>query len=133
MAESFDDPESEFHFSGPRGEGTSTDFSAASSQDQSSSPPQDHAGSKGPAPAYVDSGPFREAGLPGQTGRVNGRLFVDSRAPFSPSGLQRRFFHQDQSSVGGLTAEDIEKARQAKARPESKPHKQMVRLGGPLE
>nr|KAF6399657.1 coenzyme Q8A [Molossus molossus] len=98
IAESFDDPESEFHFSGPRGDGTSADFSAASSQDQSSSP----------------------------RGRVNGRLFVDSRAPFSPNGLQRRFFHQDQSPVGGLTAEDIEKARQAKARPESKPHKQML-------
>lgn len=33
--------------------------------------------------------------------------------------------------MGGLTAEDIEKARQAKARPESKPHKQTVRAGGP--
>lgn len=134
MSESFDDPESEFHFSGPRAEGASADFSAASSQ-ESSSPPQDHASSRGPAPAYVDSGPFREAGLPGQTasplGRGDGRLFVDGRAPFSPTGLQRRFFHQDQSPVGGLTAEDIEKARQAKARPESKPHKQMVRLGGP--
>lgn len=32
--------------------------------------------------------------------------------------------------MGGLTAEDIEKARQAKARPESKPHKQMVGLRG---
>lgn len=136
ISESFDDPESEFHFSGPRAEGASADFSAASSHDQSSSP-QDHASSKGPAPAYMDSGPFREAGLPGQTasplGRADGRLFVDSRAPFCPTGLQRRFFHQDQSPVGGLTAEDIEKARQAKARPESKPHKQMVRLGGPLE
>ncbi|KAK1328125.1 hypothetical protein QTO34_012548 [Cnephaeus nilssonii] len=129
MSESFDDPESEFHFSGPRAEGASADFSAASSQ-ESSSPPQDHASSRGPAPAYVDSGPFREAGLPGQTasplGRGDGRLFVDGRAPFSPTGLQRRFFHQDQSPVGGLTAEDIEKARQAKARPESKPHKQML-------
>lgn len=137
MSESYDDPESEFHFSGPKAEGASADFSAASSQDQPSSPPQDHASSKGPAPAYADSGPFREAGLPGQTasplGRADGRLFVDSRAPFCPTGLQRRFFHQDQSPVGGLTAEDIEKARQAKARPESKPHKQMVRLGGPLE
>lgn len=96
--------------------------------------PWDHAGSEGPAPAYVDSGPFREAGLPGQAasplGRASGRLFVDTRAPFSGRGLQRRFFHQDQSPVGGLTAEDIEKARQAKARPESKPHRQMVRSGG---
>lgn len=96
--------------------------------------PWDHAGSEGPAPAYVDGGPFREAGLPGQAasplGRASGRLFVDTRAPFSGRGLQRRFFHQDQSPVGGLTAEDIEKARQAKARPESKPHRQMVRSGG---
>uniref|UniRef100_K9IM56 Atypical kinase COQ8A, mitochondrial n=1 Tax=Desmodus rotundus TaxID=9430 RepID=K9IM56_DESRO len=130
VAESFDDPESELHFSGPRAEGASADFSAAPFQDQSPPPTQDHAGSKGPASAYVDSGPFREAGLLGQAasplGRVNGRLFVDTRAPFSAAGLQRRFFHQDQSPVGGLTAEDIEKARQAKARPESKPHKQML-------
>nr|BAG57042.1 unnamed protein product [Homo sapiens] len=41
-------------------------------------------------------------------------------------GFQRRFFHQDQSPVGGLTAEDIEKARQAKARPENKQHKQTL-------
>lgn len=33
--------------------------------------------------------------------------------------------------MGGLTADDIEKARQAKARPDSKPHKQTVRAGGP--
>ncbi|XP_059984241.1 atypical kinase COQ8A, mitochondrial isoform X2 [Lagenorhynchus albirostris] len=59
-------------------------------------------------------------------GRVNGPLFADPRDPFSATGLQRRFYHQDQSPVGGLTAEDIEKARQAKARPESKPHKQML-------
>lgn len=63
-------------------------------------------------------------------GRVNGRLFVDCRDLFLANGIQRRFFHQDQSPVGGLTAEDIEKARQAKARPESKPHKQMVGLRG---
>lgn len=127
MSENFDDPESEFHFSGPRPEGASADFSAASSQDQPSSAPQDHASGQGPAPAYVDSGPFREAGQAASPlGRADGRLFVDSRAPFSATGLQRRFFHQDQSPVGGLTAEDIEKARQAKARPESKPHKQML-------
>lgn len=48
-------------------------------------------------------------------------------------GLQRRLFHQDQTPMGGLTAEDIEKARQAKARPESKPYKQVVRPEGPLE
>ena len=109
-SESLDDPEGAFHFSGMRAESTSEDVSAA-------------------------SGPFREGGVPGQAasplGRVNGRLFASPRDPFSASGLQRRVYHQDQSSMGGLTAEDIEKARQAKARPESKPHKQTVRAGGP--
>ncbi|XP_028997417.1 atypical kinase COQ8A, mitochondrial [Betta splendens] len=36
-----------------------------------------------------------------------------------------RSYHQDPSTVGGLTAEDIEKARQSKG-PEMKPHKQML-------
>ena len=133
-SQSSDDPQAEFHFSGPRAEAASEELSAASSPDQSP-PPWDHARSQGPAPAYVASGPFREGGLRGQaaspTGRVNGRLFADPRDPSSATGLRRRFYHQDQSPVGGLTAEDIEKARQAKARPESKPHKQMVRAGGP--
>ncbi|XP_022435091.1 atypical kinase COQ8A, mitochondrial [Delphinapterus leucas] len=123
------DPQAEFHSSGLRAEGASEELSAASSPDQSP-PPWDHARSQGPAPAYVASGPFREGGLRGQAaspmGRVNGPLFADPRDPFSATGLQRRFYHQDQSPVGGLTAEDIEKARQAKARPESKPHKQML-------
>lgn len=121
--ESFDDPESEFHFSGSEALGAEKDFSEASSPDQA----QHH---EGPAPAYVAGGPFQEAGHTGQAtsplGRVHGRLFVDFRDLFSAVGLQKRFFHQDQSPVGGLTAEDIEKARQAKARPESKPHKQML-------
>ncbi|KAG8011206.1 Atypical kinase COQ8A [Nibea albiflora] len=38
---------------------------------------------------------------------------------------QLRSYHQDPSTVGGLTAEDIEKARQSK-RAEIKPHKQML-------
>lgn len=38
---------------------------------------------------------------------------------------QLRSYHQDPSTVGGLTAEDIEKARQSKGA-ETKPHKQMV-------
>uniref|UniRef100_A0A8D1WXZ7 Atypical kinase COQ8A, mitochondrial n=1 Tax=Sus scrofa TaxID=9823 RepID=A0A8D1WXZ7_PIG len=103
-SESFDDPQAEFHFSGPRVE----DFSAAASSEQA----QDHTSSQGPAAHPL--------------GGVNRRLFADPRDPFSSTGLQRRFLHQDQSPVGGLTAEDIEKARQAKARPESKPHKQML-------
>lgn len=44
---------------------------------------------------------------------------------------QLRSYHQDPSTVGGLTAEDIEKARQSK-RAESKPHKQMVILLRPF-
>ncbi|XP_045916503.1 atypical kinase COQ8A, mitochondrial-like isoform X2 [Micropterus dolomieu] len=38
---------------------------------------------------------------------------------------QLRSYHQDPSTVGGLTAEDLEKARQSK-RAEIKPHKQML-------
>ncbi|EGW11186.1 atypical kinase COQ8A, mitochondrial [Cricetulus griseus] len=128
--ENFEDLEAEVQFSTPQAAETSLDFSATSSPDQSLSSSLGHAHSEGPAPTYVSSGPFREAGLSGQAtspmGRVNGRLFVNTRDLFLASGIQRRFFHQDQSPVGGLTAEDIEKARQAKARPESKPHKQML-------
>ncbi|XP_059001520.1 atypical kinase COQ8A, mitochondrial [Mustela lutreola] len=127
-AESFDDPEAEF--AGPETAGAPTDFSATSSPHRSPPPPWDHTGSEGPAPAYVASGPFREAGLLGQAafplGMVTGRLFGDPRHALAATGLPRRFFHQDQPPVGGLTTEDIEKARQAKARPESKPHKQML-------
>ncbi|OBS78600.1 hypothetical protein A6R68_19006 [Neotoma lepida] len=128
--ENFEDLEAEVQFSTRQAAGASLDFSGASSLDKSLSSSLDHAHSEGPAPTYVSSGPFREAGLSGQAtspmGRVNGRLFVDRRDLFLANGIQRRFFHQDQSPVGGLTAEDIEKARQAKARPESKPHKQML-------
>ncbi|XP_005374854.1 PREDICTED: atypical kinase ADCK3, mitochondrial [Chinchilla lanigera] len=127
--ESFDDLEAEIPFSGAPAARASTDFSSASTIDHGS-PSMGHTHSEGPAPTYAASGPFREAGLPGQAtsplGRVNGRLFADPRDFFFATGFQRRFFHQDQSPMGGLTAEDIEKARQAKARPESKPHKQML-------
>lgn len=126
--QSFDDPEAELHFSEPQASGPSTHFSEASSPDHSPPLPLDHARSEGPAPAYVASGPFREAGLRAATplSRVTGTLFVDPRGPFMAMGLQRRLFHQDQTPMGGLTAEDIEKARQAKARPESKPYKQVL-------
>lgn len=40
---------------------------------------------------------------------------------------QLRTYHQDPTTVGGLTADDIEKARQSK-RAETKPHKQAVNL-----
>ncbi|XP_075387589.1 atypical kinase COQ8A, mitochondrial [Tenrec ecaudatus] len=125
-AESFDDLEAEFYFSGAQAEGDSAGLSA----DRPSPSPRDQTCKEGPAPAYVTSGPFSNAGFPGQAasplGRVNGKLFADHQDPFSAMSAQRRFFHQDQSPVGGLTAEDIEKARQAKARPEGKPHKQML-------
>ncbi|XP_030051595.1 atypical kinase COQ8A, mitochondrial [Microcaecilia unicolor] len=58
----------------------------------------------------------------------NGQIFggdKDSRDPFSAQG-QVRAFHQDHSSVGRLTAEDIEKAREAKANNDNKPHRQML-------
>ncbi|XP_069340618.1 atypical kinase COQ8A, mitochondrial [Eulemur rufifrons] len=123
FVENFEDREAEFQFSGPQAAGAPADFST----DPSLASPG-HA--QGPAPAYGASGPFREAGLSGQAtsplGRVHGRLFANPTDSFCATGFQRRFFHQDQSPVGGLTAEDIEKARQAKARPENKPHKQVL-------
>lgn len=39
---------------------------------------------------------------------------------------QLRTYHQDPTTVGGLTADDIEKARQSK-RAETRPHKQAVK------
>ncbi|XP_020837791.1 LOW QUALITY PROTEIN: atypical kinase COQ8A, mitochondrial [Phascolarctos cinereus] len=120
-----DDPGSEFHFSGPEAAGAS-DFSASTPPPPPPPPPF-----PGPAPAYASSGPFGEAGASGQpfgpaSGKIHGKLFGDSRDPFATLVMQRRFFHQDQSSVGGLTAEDIEKARQSKTQTGNKPHKQML-------
>ncbi|XP_007935174.1 atypical kinase COQ8A, mitochondrial [Orycteropus afer afer] len=121
---SFDNLEAD-QFSGAQATGDSADIPTASSLDHSSPLPLDQTHSKeGPAPAYVASRHFSEAASP--LGRVNGKLFAEHQDPFSVMGIQRRFFHQDQSPMGGLTAEDIEKARQAKARPEGKPHKQML-------
>lgn len=123
-----DDPGSEFHFSGPEATQAS-DFSASAPPPPPPFPDQFHR--EGLAPAYVSSGPFGEAGTSGQpfgpaSGKIQGKLFGDFRDPFAASSMQRRFFHQDQSSVGGLTAEDIEKARQSKTQPGNKPHKQML-------
>uniref|UniRef100_A0A4W5NYT4 Atypical kinase COQ8A, mitochondrial n=1 Tax=Hucho hucho TaxID=62062 RepID=A0A4W5NYT4_9TELE len=64
---------------------------------------------------------------------VKSKLFESYKDPSSQfSGQIRsylsyssyRFYHQDGSGVGGLTAEDIEKAREAKRN--EKPHKQML-------
>uniref|UniRef100_A0A671QCL7 Atypical kinase COQ8A, mitochondrial n=1 Tax=Sinocyclocheilus anshuiensis TaxID=1608454 RepID=A0A671QCL7_9TELE len=53
------------------------------------------------------------------------KLFEGYKDPTSQFTGQTRSYHQDHSSVGGITAEDIEKAREAK-RNSSKPHKQML-------
>ncbi|XP_043075715.1 atypical kinase COQ8A, mitochondrial [Puntigrus tetrazona] len=53
------------------------------------------------------------------------KLFDGYKDPTSQFTGQTRSYHQDHSSVGGITAEDIEKAREAK-RNGSKPHKQML-------
>uniref|UniRef100_A0A4W6EPF8 Atypical kinase COQ8A, mitochondrial n=1 Tax=Lates calcarifer TaxID=8187 RepID=A0A4W6EPF8_LATCA len=54
---------------------------------------------------------------------VYGRNFIGHHHLYNHS--LNRSYHQDPSTVGGLTAEDIEKARQSK-RAETKPHKQML-------
>ncbi|XP_069743949.1 atypical kinase COQ8A, mitochondrial-like [Narcine bancroftii] len=57
--------------------------------------------------------------------RKEGVHFGQPSPPF-PSVAQRRFFHQDHRSVSGLTAEDIDKAREAKVSPADKPYRQML-------
>lgn len=112
--------------------GAAKDFSPP--QDQ----PQKHGGAEGPSYAYASSGSFPNVVEMGDSirnpnpisAKVNAKLFGGFRDPgysFSATYGQSRAFHQDHSSVGGLTAEDIDKARQAKADPQHKPHKQMVR------
>ncbi|XP_041108677.1 atypical kinase COQ8A, mitochondrial [Polyodon spathula] len=59
------------------------------------------------------------------SGKTNGKLFEDFRNLGGKISGQTRSFHQDHSSVGGLTAEDIEKARESKSN-NPKPHKQML-------
>ncbi|XP_036406295.1 atypical kinase COQ8A, mitochondrial [Megalops cyprinoides] len=59
------------------------------------------------------------------SGKSGSKLFEGYQDPSRQFSGQIRSYHQDHSSVSGLTAEDIEKARQAK-RNESKPHKQML-------
>uniref|UniRef100_A0A8C9G9J3 Atypical kinase COQ8A, mitochondrial n=1 Tax=Pavo cristatus TaxID=9049 RepID=A0A8C9G9J3_PAVCR len=106
----------------------SRDFSAAPSK------PHEHT-SEGPAYSYTTNGPFKSVGETGDSGlgqkpfppKMDARLFGGFRDPGNPFAAvfgQNRAFHQDHSSVGGLTAEDIDKARQAKT--EQKPYKQMV-------
>ncbi|XP_048452608.1 atypical kinase COQ8A, mitochondrial-like [Rhincodon typus] len=72
----------------------------------------------------VDPTAFDPASPEKHTGRSTGQS-GDSSSPFS-SGTQRRSFHQDHRSVSGLTAEDIDKAREAKVSPTDKPYRQML-------
>ncbi|NXD23464.1 COQ8A kinase, partial [Spelaeornis formosus] len=119
--------------------GKDYDFSAREPSDApmdfSTAPgkPQEHS-TEGPAYSYTANGPFRnvdETGM-GQkpfSPKMDARLFGgirDPRNPFATAFGQNRAFHQDHSSVGGLTAEDIDKARQAKAGSGQKPYKQML-------
>uniref|UniRef100_A0A671XE33 Atypical kinase COQ8A, mitochondrial n=1 Tax=Sparus aurata TaxID=8175 RepID=A0A671XE33_SPAAU len=62
-----------------------------------------------------------------ETSHVSGnRHFVGHQHLYNQSlNSQHRSYHQDPTTVGGLTAEDIEKARQRKG-PEIKQHKQML-------
>ncbi|XP_072406849.1 atypical kinase COQ8A, mitochondrial isoform X2 [Chiloscyllium punctatum] len=84
------------------------DFTTATQQHQATVDPT----------AFDSASPEKHAGLfTGQSG--------DSSSPFS-SGTQRRSFHQDHRSVSGLTAEDIDKAREAKVSPTDKPYRQML-------
>ncbi|XP_053238990.1 atypical kinase COQ8A, mitochondrial [Podarcis raffonei] len=104
-------------------------------------PPLEHppksGGAEGPSHLYVARGPLPNVGESGDpsvgrnpiSAKVNAKLFGGFRDPWNPSAPawgQSRAFHQDHSSVGGLTAEDIDKARQAKADPQQKPYKQML-------
>uniref|UniRef100_A0A672HYE9 Atypical kinase COQ8A, mitochondrial n=1 Tax=Salarias fasciatus TaxID=181472 RepID=A0A672HYE9_SALFA len=56
---------------------------------------------------------------------VNRRHFIGHHHLYNHNLNRHLTYHQDPSTVGGLTAEDIEKARQGK-RTETKPHKQML-------
>ncbi|XP_067420942.1 atypical kinase COQ8A, mitochondrial [Emydura macquarii macquarii] len=122
---------SDYNFSGPESSNATKDFSSTPGQ------PHERSSTEGPAYTYDTNGPFRnvnETGdaSPGQmplSAKVNAKLFGGFRDPGNPFAAafgQNRAFHQDHSSVSGLTAEDIDKARQAKTDPDHKPHKQML-------
>lgn len=124
------------------GDLSESEFGAAAAAKDFSTPSQDQpsktGGAEGPSYSYVANGPLPHSGESGDSSsrqspisaKVNAKLFGGFRDPWNPFAAgygQSRPFHQDHSSVGGLTAEDIDKARQAKADPQHKPHKQMVR------
>ncbi|XP_050804497.1 atypical kinase COQ8A, mitochondrial isoform X2 [Gopherus flavomarginatus] len=121
---------SDYNFSGPESSNATKDYSSPGQPDKGN-------GTEGPAYTYATNGPFRNVSeigdaSPGQipfSAKVNAKLFGGFRDPGNPFAAaigQNRAFHQDHSSVSGLTAEDIDKARQAKTDPEHKPHKQML-------
>ncbi|CAL8316826.1 unnamed protein product [Merluccius merluccius] len=67
-------------------------------------------------------------GAAARAGHANGKqsVFEGYKDPSRQfTGQTRSGYHQDPTTVGGLTAEDLEKARQSK-RAEMKPHKQML-------
>ncbi|KAK1170642.1 atypical kinase COQ8A, mitochondrial [Acipenser oxyrinchus oxyrinchus] len=108
---------SKYDFSGAEERVGNTDFASSSARTDE---------------AYRDSGIPSEGAEPGEprmyshvSGKTNGKLFEHFRDSGGKISGQTRSFHQDHSSVGGLTAEDIEKARESKSN-NSKPHKQML-------
>ncbi|KAL7987414.1 hypothetical protein Chor_006333 [Crotalus horridus] len=121
----------EYNFSESELGGFTKDFSPPP-QDQ----PHKDSGTEGPSYSYDAKGLFQSGGSGDATAsqnpissKTNTKLFEGFRDPGNPFALvfgQIRPFHQDHSPVGGLTAEDIDKARQAKADPQQKPHKQML-------
>ncbi|NXH73070.1 COQ8A kinase, partial [Hydrobates tethys] len=120
----------DYDFSAREPSDAQMDFSTAPGK------PHEHSG-EGPAYSYTTNGPFRSVGETGDSGmgqkpfppKMDARLFGGFRDPGNPFAAafgQNRAFHQDHSSVSGLTAEDIDKARQAKTGSEQKPYKQML-------
>ncbi|XP_038654819.1 atypical kinase COQ8A, mitochondrial-like [Scyliorhinus canicula] len=99
---------SEWSLDGEASEGSMKDFAADTHQHQAAVDPV----------AFDPASPEKEAGH-------FTRRSMDSNGSFS-SGTQKRSFHQDHRSVSGLTAEDIDKAREAKVTPTDKPYRQML-------
>ncbi|KAM8947166.1 atypical kinase COQ8A, mitochondrial isoform 2-T2 [Pelodytes ibericus] len=115
------DIDAEYSFSGPVSEIAGMEYSPTSSQGYD----VDHnmattPSSKGQTDYTYGPDPSSQKDDRALFGNVR-----DSAGAFAATG-QKRAFHQDHSSVSGLTAEDIEKAREAKNTPEHKPHKQML-------
>ncbi|XP_078398864.1 atypical kinase COQ8A, mitochondrial isoform X2 [Cetorhinus maximus] len=108
LSELEEDFASKWSLNGEAPEGSAQDFAADTRQYREAADPA----------AFDPASPKKEAGF--FTGRSR-----DSSTPFS-SGTQRRSFHQDHRSVSGLTAEDIDKAREAKVTPTDKPYRQML-------